>query len=537
MQVVAAMQLVLHHCPATVESQKQLATLALVCTAVRQMLQAAPAASTDIRVSDLHISQLADFARWLTVYAGMVNSIRIQLQSDSKASLGCDDSSTYTAVAEQLLLFSLQESTSAFKSSLRLQSFSSNFINSAAVLRALAGTCVKELTLHGLPTATDAEQQTQHVAKPAFTDALAGLVSLRSLSLGTECEYSGDLAMPYAPALAKLTALKRLEIQYASLPPEAAAHLPCSLEYLGTSLDTPGPVDLSHLSRLRRLHLEVYTELTEECVLPSSITYLDLCGEGHVGCLDLSVLSGLQGLVIGNIIDVSELLLPSCSALTHLTSLELIKVQLSSVAMLGPIWHRMPELLSLQVDLLGSVDGGELSSICRGVGRAVGLKYLAVQGESLEGQDSVETVDVCKHLTGLSQLTSLVIEDITCMSSYDPMHLTVLTALQSLSLHNCGPVVDDAVATAVGCRLTRLKELQLDGCGLSSVASLPALALLTGLHLLSLSNNSTFACTDAALMMLSTLSKLLWLHIDKDDLTEEGIQQFKAAVPDMTLGL
>jgi hypothetical protein len=91
-----------------------------------------------------------------------------------------------------------------------------------------------------------------------------------------------------------------------------------------------------------------------------------------------------------------------------------------------------------------------------------------------------ERSQLCAHLTALSRLQMLTIHHQGIASRSDALHLAALTSLTQLNLW--GAVgVDDVAASVLALRLTRLRDLRLECCGLRSAAALPSIATMTGL--------------------------------------------------------
>jgi hypothetical protein len=107
----------------------------------------------------------------------------------------------------------------------------------------------------------------------------------------------------------------------------------------------------------------------------------------------------------------------------------------------------------------------------------------------------------------------------------DAMALTALTALTCLVVQNVGVGVVDDAASALASSLTQLCHLDLDTCGLTTMACLANIGGLQQLTQLRLLGNSAVA--EHGLMLLTRLTGLqqLGICIDKE-LTYDVAQKF-----------
>jgi hypothetical protein len=114
-----------------------------------------------------------------------------------------------------------------------------------------------------------------------------------------------------------------------------------------------------------------------------------------------------------------------------------------------------------------------------------------------------ESVALCRSLCQLPSLCDLEVSRFKLQPA-DVLQWTALSGLTSLKIRFCASMGDTAAA-ALACKLTRLRKLELRGCGLQSPVLWPAFAACTGLHSLDLAHNQLHVSFDT-LMLLTSLT-------------------------------
>jgi hypothetical protein len=133
-------------------------------------------------------------------------------------------------------------------------------------------------------------------------------------------------------------------------------------------------------------------------------------------------------------------------------------------------------------------------------------------------------------LATLTRLQVLHLEKVK-LAPADALLLRALTGLSELRLNGAQAGLNDTVVSALALKLTQLVELRLQDCGISSQASLPALASLTCLRDLDFKRNY---CTmdDLGLLLLTDLTGLTRLCTPRPHRISSAVrQQFLGAMP------
>jgi hypothetical protein len=417
------------------------------------------------------------------------------------------EQNAFCNVAEQLLVLSLQEAAARPLSSpsataaaaaaapaphdvLQSRRFSTNFIRSAALLHALPAAALTQLRLQS----TNAWRSDLNVNSSSIVHALAQLSSLRSLTLKDHLVGNACLA-----EVGKLAQLTYLDIGDAVDPHP----LGCDLQLLPVGLqevhvkvfncvngripvgDDAAAVALGHLTALRTLALETACGTAAGSSLPPSLTALTLRACVVAGSADSLWQLGIQNLPQLQRLqaDRSSLqqpeLLAALSNLAQLTHISLTYDDMNAAARAAPAWSRLPALQQLYLqdeEEAATLDQTESLALAQGLAAATSVKSLEIQGPIVH-----DSVQLCAHVTGLTQLQQLEIRGAEHLSSRaEDLRLTALTNLTKLGIFDALGV-DDTAASALAVRLTKLQSLQLWCCNLWSAAVLPVIASLTGL--------------------------------------------------------
>jgi hypothetical protein len=388
------------------------------------------------------IQQLSLFCGWLHNQAGLVQEIRLShpyFDSQREQDAYCD-------VAAQLLVHSLQEaaagpSTAAAaeaRAVLKLRSFSTESVRSPALLHALPAAALTQLSLQY----NFAWRKDLNLNSSSITNALAQLYSLRSLTL------KGEVGSACLAGVAKLAHLTYLDID------EAADHHPlgCNLQLLPLGLqelrakvgrsdnfepEAAAVVALGHLTALRTLELETACEIAAGSSLPPSLTALTvracvLSGSpDNVQQLGIEKLLQLQRLEAGTSSLQQPQLLAALSNLSQLGHISLTYDVLKAAAHVAPTWRHLSTLRALYLqegEESATVGPTESLTLVQGLAAATSLTHLHIEGPIVHG-----SVQLCAHLTGLTQLQNLDICGGEHPSSRaEVLHLTTLTNLTRL---------------------------------------------------------------------------------------------------------
>jgi hypothetical protein len=452
------------------------------------------------------IQQLSLFCSWLRRQPGLVQEICLFHPLFESAT----EQNAFCNVAEQLLVLSLQEAAGRASTSpsaaaaaaaaaaapaphsvLQLRRFSTNFIRSAALLHALPAAALTQLRLQH----SSAWRSDLNVNSSSIAQALAQLSSLRSLTLKGHLVGNACLA-----EVGKLAQLTYLDIGDAVDPHDL---LGCDLQLLPVGLqevhvkvfncvngripvgDDAAAVALGHLTALRTLELETACGTAAGSSLPPSLTALTLRA-----CMVAGSADSLWQLGIHNLPQLQRLqadrsslqhseLLAALSNLAQLTHISLTFDDMEAAARAAPAWSRLTALQSLYLqdeEEEATLDQTESLALAQGLAAATSIRNLEIQGPIVH-----DTVQLCAHVTGLTQLQQLEIRGAEHSTSRaEALRLTALTNLTKLCIvYALG--VDDTAASALAVRLTKLQDLQLWCCNLWSAAVLPVIASLTGL--------------------------------------------------------
>jgi hypothetical protein len=481
------------------------------------------------------LQKLALFCSWLKQHAGLVSSIRfdgtyIRFGSTQGGDAYCD-------AAEQLLALGLQEAAAAppaaapMRTALQLRSCSIHCIRSSALLLALPAS-VTHLDLQH----SRAWRSGICFDSSSITAAVAQLSQLRSLML------VGEVGNACIAAVGQLAQLTRLYINKVHVRADAAAAGRCDLHVLPQQLHSltvtvnsrghPATVALGHVTALKELKVLLQCSTAPGSSFPSSLTALTVWLEddgptaGSAQHLGLTSLQQLQRLSAGGL-EQPQQLKQLCS-LAALTDVELCYEAAVSAQRAAPGWQQLSMLRSLKFELdcdeAVQFDPTQGAVLLQGLAAATSLTGLCITNLIVD-----EGLRLCAHLTALSRLQMLAIHNAGVSSRTDALQLTALTSLTQLELSGAAGV-DDVAASVLALRLTRLQDLRLTDCCLHSAAALPSIATLTGLTHLELSGGADAETEGTCsllprgqedLMLLSPLTQLKRFYI-------EGIVQIAA---------
>jgi hypothetical protein len=494
------------------------------------------------------IHKLSLFCGWLHSQAGLVQEIRLShpyFDSQREQDAYCD-------VAAQLLVHSLQETaarpsiasaaasalsaTAYARAVLKLRSFSASFIRSSALLHALPAAALTQLSLQH----TSAWRKDLDLNSSSIATALAQLHGLRSLTL------KGAIGSACLAGVRKMAHLTHLDID------EAVDIYPwgCDLQLLPLGLqevhvkagrsanfepEAAAVVALGHLTALRTLELETACAIGAWSSLPRSLTALTVRACVLSGSPDsvqhpgIEKLLQLQRLEAGTSSLQQPQLLAALSNLSQLDHISLTYDVLKAAARVAPAWRHLSALRVLYLqegEESATVGPTESLALVQGLAAAISLTHLHIEGPIVH-----DSVQLCAHLTGLTQLQNLDIRGGEHPSSRaEALHLTTLTNLTRLVISDA-PGVDDTAVSALAMRLTKLQDLQLWRCGLWSAAALPVIAGLTALTNLwltvsqdAVSRNDDFPLGRDDLLLLAPLTQLKTLEGHKF-FSDEAMQE------------
>jgi hypothetical protein len=536
-----ALQVLIQHSDVGSDA-KAVCSLLQTCRSWRGALQQCSAGKLCASMGSAHaghwdsIQQLSLFCSWLQQQAGLVQEICVaHPYSDS-----IPEQDAYCDAAEQLLMLSLQEAAgrratppsssssaaaagspaaAAAPAALQLRSFSTNFMRSPALLRALPAAALTQLTLER----TGAWRTGLDLNSSSVAQALAQLSSLRSLTL------QGEVGNACLAEVGKLAHLTYLQINKAIDQHALGCNLqllPLGLQearvFVGSSnLDGPeaaaAAVALGHLMALRTLELVTMYEIAAGSSLPTSLTALTvracvLSGSANsVGHLGIQNLQQLQQLRAGASCLQQPELLAALSNLAQLDHVMLDYRNMQAAARAPPAWRHLSALQALYLEEdkdSATLGPAESLSLVQGLAAATSVTRLEIEGPIVH-----DSVQLCAHLTGLTQLQQLNLcggEHPT--SRAEALHLTVLTNLTKLVVCDA-PGIEDTSLSALAVRLTKLQDLQLWRCSVWSSAALPVVASLTGLTSLvlmteTLARDETFPMGRDDLLLLTPLTQL-----------------------------
>lgn len=441
--------MVLQHL-AVAEDQQNVCRIAQVCKTWRTAVQHSEACLTDIMCSlllpcnpEAHAAAIADFAdklaqfaQWITRYAGTVRSIQVDIPG---------------VMAESPAIRSLIKLAHSVL---------------GLGLKAAAGTQV-------LPVSSS-----QATAAQAAGSVAAMPLQLRSFSC------SNFLAKPLVLSALPAATLTLLEFREPDLAgqlsmghPQVATGNPDSWDTKEVGLMT---IDLVHLTALQQLIVHASAGLTA-LRLPQQLIALDLeYGDDTEPPLSFaSPHLQLQQLTISNSKDTAEGLL-QLKQLQQLTKLELNYADMDYVLEAAPAWPQLAgQLVALELSCSEKDTGEvlcsvyEVSKTMQALSLLTSLTRLELiclledpNSEDLEDVEAVSCVTgICQRLKPLTNLQALRL-DLDCwldLQDHDILHLSALTSLTQLSLYlyEQSRALESSNMSAVLHKLSRLQHLSL----------------------------------------------------------------------------
>jgi hypothetical protein len=370
---------------------------------------------------------------------------------------------------------------------LRLSSFSSDHLNSAAALSALPAQHLTKLEFH----------VTAETSGPgSLPDLLARLSNLQELQLASEREEqvpSSDLAV-----IAQLRQLTQLQLsgecwedmqqglQQLFAQPLPLRHLQLNSIWRG---EEEQALDMSALTQLVELTTDV---LHGDSVLPAQLTSLQLT-QGVTYASSLQPLRGHQQLQRLDLsvyyedaadpnLNYAWQLVQLAAGMPALQQLALQYDYADHAVESASTWQLLP-LQELQVDSCPSFPPTEadMGVILDGIVAATSLTKLALDAWCVADGDEAgggldpgpegiagHPVGVCSMLAQLTGLRDLCIGEYSALVPGDALALTALTNLTRLVLDGMDSGVGSAAAVALVKSLTQLQHLNLQRCGADS---------------------------------------------------------------------
>jgi hypothetical protein len=461
------------------------------------------------------LHKVALFCSWLKHHAGLVGAI---IFMPYMGFVHTADDHAYYEAADKLLTLGLQDAAgaaatlavaaattpaaaavaaaAATHANLQLRIFRTRYVGSAAQLLALPAASLTHLDL-----VHNRECSGLGLDHSSISAALGQLSNFRSLELRGAV---GNACLAAVGQLAQLTHLEAQPIvKLATCVAGRSATGSCGLRLLPQQLQKlhlcvghavgshtgAVAVALGHLKALKALDLMVWCSVAMGSALPTSLTALTLSVGGYTDDsmqhLGLTALQQLQHLFSTSGMEQPQLL-RQLSSPVALTNIQLFYEHPASAQQAAPAWQHLSALHTLDFmifDHVAKLDAAQNAVLLQGLAAATSVVHLHMYGSF--ARDTVSGSQLCAHLTGLSRLRWLQLQHTGIASRADALHLAALTGLTRLDLWTA-PGVDDAAASVLALRLTRLQELQLSECGLCSAAALPSIATLTGLTRLDL---------------------------------------------------
>ena len=379
---------------------------------------------------------------------------------------------------------------------------------------------------------------------PLFCTALGQLRNLRDVSIKLPFRWpplEPTESLPVEgllPGIAQLTNLTKLA--FSGIERETlchAHHLPASLVQLqlNSMQRDERPKDewtcyLSHLTAVTSLGLKIW--LPPSTSLPPFTQQLVMTN--FMGAQNLAILTSSSPPIKTLHLTVKPSVGPQLStlaALSTLTELELDTFIDDGFDSMALAWPSLSMLRALVLrDYYDRVDGLPLNQIVTPtvlsyLAASTSLTRLVIECCGEITRSEREVMGWCQHIAQLHQLRHLDFGGEYALGG-SARHLARLTQLTYLCISNSQ--VPDRVAVAFGCALKCLVELDLSGNQDLSDACAAALAQLTGLTALRLTDLPGF--TEEGLQELSTLRKLQRLEVDEEDLAEGAVEGLWAAI-------
>ncbi|KAF6257928.1 hypothetical protein COO60DRAFT_1168827 [Scenedesmus sp. NREL 46B-D3] len=529
--------------PALTADPQTVCCLLQTCRSWRAAVQQAAAGTTVIDLRSLHsIAKLSQFAAWIPRHAGMLAEVSLTLPQTEDDGLSTQH---YATAAEQIILLALQNVAAAAASAaagssgtpaavpqlLRLQVFCTDFLSGAGLLAFLPAATLTKLSVKymgGYPSANS----------PAISQALAGLTSLKELSLQHYYAEPIRLSGRCLQAVSQLSCLSALCIGWVAEDADLSL-LPQQLQQLELMVVCgKQALQLQHLTGVRNLKLELRGAPAPHSSLPQHVALLTISTWGdedtdeledptalwqqhnlqHLGLGSLRQLVRLQ--VINGLAEPQMLHRVAC--LPRLEQVLLCYSHSSLAARAAPAWQHLPQLKGIDIEGSTSamLDRSETEEMMQYIGAATTLTSLRLASGVM-----LDYYPICQHLRGLQQLRELELSHAEGPSlQRDALNLTALTGLTQLVLAGATGV-NDTCAVAIASWLRQLRHLELRSCGLVSAAALPAIGSLTQLRTLVLDGHAEAELEDEDILLLSSLTQLQAIGAH-ETFSDEAVEAF-----------
>lgn len=191
------------------------------------------------------------------------------------------------------------------------------------------------------------------------------------------------------------------------------------------------------------------------------------------------------------------------------------------------MWKDLPQLHHLDLTCIDLRHHWQLELVLSSLTAATALTSLAVTKLITR-----QPVRLCAAVQALPNLASLAIEKVQ-LAKGDPLALTRVTSLTSLSLIDCSSAVDDVAAVAVCLHLSKLQKLSITGQGLAGLGVLyPISANLKDLRSLCISGRSSCLVDEFGLQLITSCCKLTELVLPGNPASlAVAVQGLRRAVP------
>lgn len=199
----------------------------------------------------------------------------------------------------------------------------------------------------------------------------------------------------------------------------------------------------------------------------------------------------------------------------------------------APCWSYLPQLATLELAHIPLHHHWQLDLITSSLAAATSLTSL-----SIYNLPTRHPIRLCEAVASLPNLSALSLESLL-LAKGDPLTLTCLTGLTSLSVVNCSIAFDDLAAVAVCSHLRGLRRLKLHSPGLVSMGLLYPIAMgLNDLQSLSICGRGSSCSVDS--VCVGMLSRLL--HLTEVSLPgcsqcpalQAAVRGLRRAVPGLT---
>jgi hypothetical protein len=477
------------------------------------------------------LPRLCSFVRWLPRHAALVSSITIEPPYSFERIDGLP-LQNHLEAAQQLLQLAI--AAVGQDSCEHLTKISSiHLTGDVGMLAALPAHSLTNLDVTlGLLGPVDGQ---------AASAALARLSNLQQLRMQSgECMQDARSVDFYSclAGVAQLSQLTSLELQHY----ERQANQDGDPQQLQQLLAQPLPLRVLHLkiygggsepphldmSNLTQLHvLSSWRHLN--ATFPPQLQQLTLVGISTEQQVEAALkLQQLQRVEFRAASLQQPQLLARLAQLPALQHLSLEYIFSSDAAATASAWQQLPAARELDLGFRGNAASiWDWEVIINGLAAATSLTRLDVTAAAA----GAEAVEACAQLAFLTNLRELCIGCASRIVPGDALALTALTGLTSLQLASVGDGVGDIAATAIAGSCKQLCHLDLRDCGLLSMGCLASVRHLTQLEELLLEENDAMRLTQQGLMLLTGLTRLQQLAVDRNaEVTDEVVCRFWAAL-------